>query len=251
MRRMLLAVALAAGTGGGVARAQSAPDKPMIVVTGTAEASAAPDFYVIDGVIRGEAADRLGALSALKSRQEKIFGALGSLEGAERIAIQPEKLRVNALYPKRCEDAEDEGLQESGECAAIGYAVYLPVEIRVRPADMVGRAASLATELGMDSVRMDEGGVDDPARLRAEAHRLAFEDARRQAEALAASASVKLGPLVRLQHGTGRYDFSLGASDVEEVVVVGSRVRAKIELSVTPEPVTASATVTAVFEIVQ
>ena len=244
----VLAVALLCGVAT-EAQAQTRPETSVIVVIGRGKASAPADYYVIEGRLRGEGRDRVEALAALKAKQDKLFDGMRRLEGGESIRFETGEFSVQAAYPRRCaEDDEDEGLRESGECAPTGFIALLPVEITVRPAAMTGRAGSLAAELGLDDVTLGSGGVDDPARLAAEANRLAFEDAKAQAETLAAAASTRVGRLVRLQDSDARHQGFSGEA-VETVVVTGSRIRPKVDITFLPAPVTDSASVTAMFEI--
>ena len=248
-REMLAALAAAATVFAAPAvLAQSASDDASVIaVTGRGEASRAADFYVFEGVVWGEGADRVAALAALKAKQERVFAGLFALEGGERIGIETGKLEVGAAYPPNCDEDRH---QRSGQCAPTGYGARLEVTVTVRPPAMTGRAGSLAAELGMDEVRLKDGGLDNSSSLTAEANRRAYEDARRQAEALASAASARLGRLVRLQDGRVRYGSVDGfLSDAEGLVVTGSRLRPKVDLALRLEPVTETATVTAVFEI--
>ncbi len=245
MGRIAIAVAAAlAWQGTAQARADG---EPVIVVIGRGQAERPADFYVVEGEIRGEGPDTVAAMAALKARQERVFEGMTAMAGAERIGLETGKLAMSAAYPPDCEHSSR--LRQSGPCQPSGYTATLPVTMIVRPAALVGRAGSLASELGMDNVEAGGGGLDDDDGLRAQANRAAFADARRQAETLAQAASARLGPLVRLQDSRATYASDGLINESSEIIVTGSRVMPRVDLTLRPEPVSASATVTAVFRL--
>lgn len=117
------------------------------------------------------------------------------------------------------------------------------------PAERAGDAISLASELGATTARLDDYSLSDPEALLAEANRAAFADAQTQAERLSEASGRRLVRILRIQDPTAPRLGSEADTEINEVVVTGSRIRSAVSIAVAPEPVETTARVFVVFEI--
>lgn len=235
------AVVIAALTLCGPALSQ---ERPTIVVTGNGEASAPPDRFRIGAGVEGRGDTQAEALRALSMAQARIMDALPRLDGLTHAVLTTGNIGIHPITDQDCERRA--GRNEA--CPALGYRAGAGIKFEGAPANRAGNAISLASELGASQAALDEYALGDQAALREQANRAAFLDARRQAEMLAQASGSRLVRIVRIQDPSARYDDATN-TEVDEIVVTGSRIRQAVSIAAAPEPVTANARITVVFEI--
>ena len=116
------------------------------------------------------------------------------------------------------------------------------------PASAAGNAVSLAAELGAQNVSTTGVHLEDDQALRMEASRLAFLDAERQAETLAAASGRRVVRILRVQDSNARMP-EYEAGQVQDIVVTGSRVRPTVAIPVDQSPVRVEVRLNVAFEI--
>lgn len=224
--------------------AQTAPERPTIVVEGRGVAERAPDAFFIGGDLRGEASDSVGALRALAAAQARVTGGLDALEGLAAGKLRTETVEVQPIFAGNCQPNR----RDDDACPVTAYAATMRFQFKGAPASRAGDAVSLAAELGARRVSITGSEVDDETALRADANRLAFADARRQADTLAAASGQRIVRILRVQDSNARFpDHDTG--QIGEVVVTGSRVRPSVAIPVDQPPVRIETRLTVVFEI--
>lgn len=221
--------------------------RPSIVVVGEGRAEQMPDAFGISASLEGRGATQADALRALAGIQERVMGGLRRLDGLSEQRLTTGGLNVEPVFAADC--ATDRYNRDAGNCPVTGYLASLPIAMEGAPIGRAGDAVSLAAELGAGEAKIEAYALLDTRALQIEANRLAFVDARRQAEALADASGQRIVRILRVQDpNASRLDEDI-TGNISEVVVTGSRIGAGIPIDVAPPPVAVDARVTVVFEI--
>lgn len=246
MQRVTAPIFIAALAAGPAVSAQEAVDttRPVIVVQGRGVAERAPDAFFIGGDIRGEGRDSVEALRALTAVQGRITEGLSDMEGLTGGTIRTDSVSVEPVFAADCRPDR----RDNDACPVSGYAARMRFQFKGSPAASAGNAVSLAAEMGARNVSTTGAELEDETALRAEASRLAFADAQRQADTLAQASGRRIVRVLRVQDSNARLaDFKSG--EVGEIVVTGSRVRATVAVPVDQPPIEVESRLTVVFEI--
>jgi uncharacterized protein len=231
-----------------VAAQDEAPSRgpATIIVQGRGVAESPPDSFFIGGQLRGQGADRVAALQALSDNQTRVSDGLQSLDGLTGARMRTESVSVEPTYAPNC---RAEGRDRDGAgCAIAGYAASIRFQFKGAPASSAGNAVSLAAELGAQNVSTTGTHLEDDQALRAEASRLAFVDAERQANALAEASGRRIIRILRVQDAQARVgDYQGGV--VDDIVVTGSRIRPTVAIPVDQPPVRIETRLNVAFEI--
>jgi uncharacterized protein YggE len=170
-----------------------AADPASLLVTGTGEASSAPDTGHISAGVVSEAATAADAVRTNNGAMQRVFDVLGEASIAKK-DIRTERFAVQPLY------AESIGSSRSRP-RITGYRVSNQVAVRVRDLEQVGAVLDALVDAGANEIEGISFSIGDPTPLLDEARKRALADARRKAELYAASAGVRLGPLLELAEG--------------------------------------------------
>lgn len=223
---------------------QTTAERPTIVVEGRGVAERAPDAFFIGGDLRGEGPDRVSALRALVAAQTRVTEGLNDLEGLTAGKLRTETVEVQPVYAGNCQPNR----RDDDACPVSAYAATMRFQFKGAPASRAGDAVSLAAERGARRVSTTGSEVDDETALRADANRLAFADARRQADTLAAASGQRIVRLLKVQDSNARFPEH-DSGQIGEVVVTGSRIRPSVAVQVDQPPVRIETRLTVVFEI--
>lgn len=240
---ILLAAAIAAAP---TVSAQEVGDttRPVIVVQGRGVAERAPDSFFIGGDIRGEGRDSVEALRAMTAAQTRITDGLSDMEGLTGGTIRTDAVSVEPLFAADCAPNR----RDNDACPISGYSARMRFQFKGSPASAAGNAVSLAAEMGARNVSTTGAEVEDERALRAEASRLAFLDAQRQADTLASASGRRIVRVLRVQDANARL-AELKSGEIGEIVVTGSRVRPSVAVSFDQPPIEVESRLTVVFEI--
>ncbi|KAB0679756.1 SIMPL domain-containing protein [Aureimonas leprariae] len=184
------------------ALAQSAPPSPPpppreIVVSGSGEASAAPDLATASfQVVRN-------AKTAREALTENNKAMTAVIAGLKELGIEGRDLQTSGfgISPQYRYDNDNDGRQDPPEL--VGYEARNGVSVRIRDMGKIGEILDRAISLGVNSGGDIGFTIDDLAKLRIEAKRKAVQDATETATALAEAAGVKLGRVIRLEASEG------------------------------------------------
>lgn len=229
----------------GPALAQEQPTS-SIVVQGRGVAESPPDSFFIGGSLRGQGADRVTALQALADVQTRMTAGLERLEGLTGARLRTESVGVEPVYGPECRANTYDG--DRAGCAVRSYSAKMRFQFKGAPATEAGNAVSLAAELGAEDVATTGVHLEDDQPLRTEATRLAFLDAERQAQTLAAASGRRIVRILRVQDANARMD-PYEAGSVGDIIVTGSRVRPTVAIPVEQPPVRMEVRLNVVFEI--
>jgi len=217
-----------------------------IVVTGEGIGEALPNVFTVNASAQGRGETQAAALRQLAEKQSRLLEQWAQLDGLTEARATTGDISIEPRRDPGCEGAA----RRDDTCPVVDYIAYSAVTLRGAPADRAGDAVSLASDLGAVRAGLGEYIFSDRRSLREHANRAAFEDARRQATLLADASGRRLGRIVRIQDpSAARYNAGDEATQIDEIVVTGSRVRPAVSIEAAPEPVRVNARITVVFEI--
>lgn len=177
-----LALLLAAG-GAPAQEVTVDPEAGFVQVSGTADVSVPADRAHVLFAVETEAQDARSAVRMNAASMEAVIAALRG-SGVEGLDLETSGFDLQPQYERG-----------PGEVTRIrAYRAQNHVSVTLDDVEAVGRVIDAATEAGANrvaSLRFEARETDQP---RLEALRLATEDARQQAEILAATLGLPLGP---------------------------------------------------------
>jgi uncharacterized protein len=159
-----------------------------ITVVGTGSATAAPDVAEWSFGVRSEAESAKNALATNAAAARRVIRALRSA-GVRRDSIRTEQV---SLWTQ----TDDNGRH------VVGYTATNSVHVTVRIA-RAGAIVDAAVRAGANEVSGPTMIVSDTDAQYTQALDVAFDDARRHAEAIAAKAGVSLGPPLAIVESGG------------------------------------------------
>jgi uncharacterized protein len=188
---LLLAAALLLPSAA-LAQAQVEPSAREIVVSGTGEASAAPDIATANFAVERN------AKTAREALDQANAGMRAVIDGMKALGVEDRDLQTSGfgISPQYRYDDNSGGRREPPEL--VGYEVRNSLAVRVRDVTRVGEVLDRAVSLGVNSGGSVAFDFADAANLRAEARRKAVADATATARTLTEAAGVPLGPVVRI-----------------------------------------------------
>jgi uncharacterized protein YggE len=163
-----------------------------ISVSGTGNASGAPDLALLDLGVSTEGKTVKEARDSAATAMNDVSDALKG-DGVADKDIQTRQFRIEPEYQY------PDGKQE-----LIGFRVTNIVEVKVRDLDRVGEVVDDVATAGGDVVQVQglSFTIEKPEDLRAQAREKAMADARARAEDLAGLAGVKLGKPISVNEST-------------------------------------------------
>lgn len=165
------------------AAAQNPPSR-TISVSGTGSVTITPDIAYITIGVHTEGANVTEALASNTQQAKTVSDALTGL-GVDAKDIQTTAFNV---YPMQ-------NYGPSGEMLDLKYVVDNSVYITVRDLNKMGEILSTVVGSGANNISGIQFDVADRSKAETEARQKAVNDARAQAEELAAAAGVKLGKI--------------------------------------------------------
>lgn len=187
--RRLLVIALAITFGGCAVPAAQPHVERGITVTGRGQVATRPDAAAVAVGVEARMAQLAGAIAEVEQLMRRVVARLKDI-GVRDADVQTVQYTVDPI-------AEPRGPGDPG-ARIVGYRVSNVVEVRTRDVDGLGRIVDGAMAAGANVVRDIRFMLADPTRAEAEATARAVQDARRKAAHVAATAGVRLGPLVSL-----------------------------------------------------
>lgn len=169
------------------------PVDHVIAVSGTGEASAAPDVAYIDLGIQLSGPDLDNVLAEANSTADAIKAAVLD-QGVEEKDVQTANFNVYT------ESRTDDTGQPTGQPI---YHVDNVMRITVHDINTSGDVIGAGLDAGANSVRNLQFGIEDTDALEAEARQNAIEDAQTRAQALADGLGVSVGAPVQISESFG------------------------------------------------
>lgn len=181
-----LAFAIAALSGCTTRVVTSGGTTPLNTVTasGTGRTVAAPDVAEMYFGVTARATDAGAALEQASTAAEKIVSAVKSA-GVAAEDVQTANVSVYPLQDSR-----------GDEVVITGYQASIQVRAKVRDIEKLGAVISAANEAGANEISGPSFMLADDSDARKEAIKLAVEDAKKRAEAMADAAGKSVGAIL-------------------------------------------------------
>ena len=255
MMRMIVAAALVAASR--AVSAQAAAEQPKIIVDGYGEVKAMPDVATLSYTVRGEGATSDEAVKAMVAKGRTIHAMLLTVDKA--LELTSGDVRVTPVKGRDCKvrDYDEDDQLSQGACAIVGHIATQSVEVRTGDIKDAGTMVGLAGRGEAYDARIQGFTLRDPRLLRQQAIAAALAEAPATAATLAAGSRVGLGPLLSVVMGDravtvlASQEVKLsGTTRTEDLINSLPQSFAKpVTVSVTPEPITTSATVVVSYAI--
>lgn len=171
----------------GQAAAGTAPTG--ITVTGMGSVEAAPDRAEFSFGVESQGETAGAALDANNAAVQKVIDAVKAA-GVAAADIQTQQVSV---YPRYSDDGQ----------AIVGYSAVNTITAKITDLANVGAVVDAAAAAGANQVYGPMLSIDDQSGLYQDALKVALEDARAKAKAIAAAAGVSLGAVVNIIEGGG------------------------------------------------
>ncbi|MGA8534770.1 MAG: SIMPL domain-containing protein [Candidatus Tumulicola sp.] len=188
---LLAAVALAAAP----ALADTPAGMTEISVSGSGSVALPPDVANVNANVENNAPNAADAVGQNNATYDRIVAALQKA-GVARSDITLSSYNVN--YNPR-----PHVLPPNPGGERYGYTVSREFNVKVRDIGSAGRVADACTGSGATSINGVTFGLADPSAARVEATRKAVDDARANAEALAAAAHLRIVSIKSVELGGG------------------------------------------------
>jgi uncharacterized protein YggE len=211
-----------------------------------------PDIARVGFTARGEGKSADEATAAVSASMKAVNAALDQVRDGQ-YTWTVSNLTMTQVRDKACDEGESYGPRprlSTGACAIIGYVAEVHATLRLSPASKAGTAAGLITRAGGLNARVDSFELASPAAARRRAMASALAQAQEEAEAIAKASGVRLGTVVAINSDNDR-----GGNDI---IVTAARVPPPpppppppVEITMTPSPITTSATLNVVYSIAE
>jgi uncharacterized protein YggE len=177
------------------AQAADAAEAPTIVVTGSGDVAAAPDRAAVNLGAVSEAKQAMEAQKQLSQIMQRVVKDIKAL-GIDRLSHYP-------VYsnPGRKTDQEPEAPR------IVGYRAANTVRVQVDDLDRVGSVIDAGITAGANQLASLSFELRDDGKYRQQALKLAVQEARVKAEAIAAAMSLQLGEIVEIREEGARMSY--------------------------------------------
>lgn len=187
--KLLIAAALTAASSWAMAQPPAdpppaPPPRPATIqVTGQAKVSKAPDRVYIDMGVTTQAPESEVATAQNAKRVSAVIAAVRRAAGGAEVQLTTTQYSVspNYSYPRG-----------GGTPTITGYTASNVIQVRLDDLGRVGRVIDGATQAGSNNVQDIRFALRDEEMSRAEALREAAQNARRDADALAAALDLRI-----------------------------------------------------------
>lgn len=192
---------------------------PMTInVSGKGEVMAKPDIAQFSFSVRAEGADAATAQAASAEKINAVTAFLAE-NGIEDKDVKTEGYNMNPKYRYEQKPCLYGSYCPPGEQIADGFEVFQTITVKVRDMDKAGTLLSGVGSKGATDISGLSFTIDDEDALKAEARKLAIEDAQAQAEILAESLDVKIVKMLSYfedtpmspMYGGGMMDMAMSA----------------------------------------
>ena len=221
-----------------------------LTVEGRASVNTAPNVATYSYRVRGEGKTSEEALRNMVSRGAGIESALKARDSGT--ILTSEDVKVESVRDPNCGNTDDENdygertVMSVGKCTIVGFVAAQNFKGKTGNVREVGTLAGIATTNGALNSTVGSFDLTNEADAKKRAIAAAMEDARRKADALATGARARLGEILSVSlDNANRFESS------QDIVVTGAmRTNPNVvQVSMMPEDVETSATVTVTYAI--
>jgi uncharacterized protein YggE len=199
---LMMALAVFFQTAAPGALAAGAAEAPTIVVTGSGDVSAAPDRAAVNLGAVAEAKQAIEAQKQLNQIMQRVVKDIKALGIADE-KIHTDRLSLYPVYsnPGRKTDQEAEAPR------IVGYRATNTVRVQVEDLDRVGSVIDAGITAGANQLANLSFELRDDGKYRQEALKLATQEARFKAAAIAAAMDLQLGEVVEIREEGARMPY--------------------------------------------
>jgi len=203
MKRVLFPIALViAAATAGLAQVPAPMQSPMLVVTGNSVIMAAPDEASVRlGIVR-QATAAQAAQDQVSAVAQQILNEIRKL-GVMPQQIQTARLVLSPVYAPRGPDSRDAP-------RIVAYNASNTVAVRLEDLSLVGPVIDSGLRAGANQLEGVQFGLRNELPSRQQALKLAVNEARTKAEAMADALNINLGEVLEVSEGgsiTPRFDM--------------------------------------------
>lgn len=173
-----------------LAQSNSLPNGPHIATSGNATIKATPDMVTLLINVAVTEKNAASAKTAVDARVKQYFDFLKD-KGIESSDINAANITTQPKYEY------DKSAEKS---KIVGYTAERSVEVKLYKLDQLNTLLDGALAAGLNEINSVQFGVKDPKHYRDEARNKAIDNAKAQAEALAAGFNVKLGKVYSINY---------------------------------------------------
>lgn len=159
----------------------------QIRVIGTANLVTSPDIAKVQIGVQTLNKELEPAINENNKKADAVIAALRQ----QGVAEKDIKTAYFSVYPQR-------DYQNSKPNEIIGYQVDNTISVVLRDLKSVGKALQATLDAGANNISGLTFTIEDPEPLRRDARLKAIQDARKQAEDIAAAAGIKLGNIITI-----------------------------------------------------
>jgi uncharacterized protein YggE len=190
---------------GSAAAAQGAggAEAPTIIVTGSGDVSAAPDRAAVNLGAVAEAKQAIEAQKQLNQIMQRVVKDIKAMGIADE-KIRTDRLSLYPVYsnPGRKTDQEPEAPR------IVSYRATNTVRVQVDDLERVGSVIDAGITAGANQLANLSFELRDDGKYRQQALKLAAQEARVKAEAIAAAMNLQLGEVVEIREEGARMPYS-------------------------------------------
>lgn len=168
----------------------------VIRVTGTGEASIAPDMAILNLTVARNAETAANALAANNTAMNEVLAALKS----GGIADKDLQTSSFSIYPQYQQNEPKNGRVDPPKI--VGYEVSNSLSVKVRDLKALGGIIDQSVKLGVNQGGQISFTNDDPKAAQTDARKKAVAEAMDKARTLAEAAGVRLGKVVDMSEGS-------------------------------------------------
>lgn len=227
------------GTIGGV-------EAHTITLTGQGEVSAVPDIATVYFTISKEAKTVKAAQDQVAVVEKKAIDFLKQNGIAEK-DIKTSNASVNPRYEYVKGSASMpcplDYCPPEGRSVIVGYEASESITVKVRKIDQAGEIMQGLGSVGVSNINGPEFAIDNEDALKAQARKMAIEEARAKAEVLAKDLGVRLGRVAEFSE-SGDYPVYFGYDRALKVGAANQEMNASAELPKGENKVIVNVTVT-------
>jgi uncharacterized protein len=183
---------------------------PMTInVSGKGEVTAKPDIAQFSFSVRGEGADA----AAAQTKSAEVINAVTAYlkeNGIEEKDIKTEGYNMNPKYKYEQKPCLYGSYCPPGEQIPDGFEVYQSITVKVRDVEKAGTLLAGIGDKGATDISGLNFTVDDDEAVKAEARKMAIEDAQAQAKELAESLDVRIVKMISYYEDAGSPMYNYG-----------------------------------------
>ena len=161
------------------------PDPPTLSVAGDAQVTAPPDYATVRLGVVEQGDDAVAAQRTANEVMRKIIERIKELGLADK-DIQTDQLNLSPVY------ATEQPRRQSEKRRIVGYQATSIIQARFEDLDKIGEVIDAGVQSGANNIEGVDFQLKDDLAQRTQALKLAAEEARAKARALAEAMDLKL-----------------------------------------------------------